>query len=188
MNIKKYYLFEAITWLAIVFITGLSILFFPWSVEENILKIILGVFLLFIIFWYLKSRQLFIQSDKRYEKINDHYHAIKESDQILKILGEDLPFGFFMTNADGEIAFISEKMSKIAGYSPSELLGRPANEILKVKLEESAVEGINALHLDKGRHELLTKKNGQKVTVYLTKIVLKSDGHQFRTLYLTQEL
>ncbi|MDO9219754.1 MAG: CheR family methyltransferase, partial [Thiobacillus sp.] len=107
--------------------------------------------------------------------------AVRASERKFRTLFNDAPVGMCQTDPhDGQFLLVNPQFCSITGYSESELLGRPFQEITHPEDRDGNFEGL--LHLERGKipgyqtEKRYLHKDGTTVWAEL-KVILVSDPH-----------
>lgn len=151
-----------------------SALFVPMLAKD---KIIGG---LFIIWWksqhqFLKeevrlvdgiARQaaIAIENAKLFEEVQTHAEAVKASEEKYRLLAEQVRDVIYALDSEGRFTYLNPRVQEILGYTPEELLGRYATDILTPPSQRRAQQILARAARGKdplGFYELdMVKKNG----------------------------
>ncbi|WP_186446219.1 sensor domain-containing diguanylate cyclase [Paenibacillus cremeus] len=102
---------------------------------------------------------------------------LKLSEQRYKSLFEQNPDAVFSTDLEGKITTANPSVERICGYSPDELLGQRALEIIHIEHLELAVEMRLRTHSGKPQHleTAILNKNGFRVQVHVSMLPIIID-------------
>lgn len=121
---------EAITWIFLIILI-LFAAFLPWYLADTVLKVILAFVVLAAIFWYFRSRQLYIESRSKSEKILNSHRELKKDQDMIRLLFDNLSDGILVLDEDQRIINFSPGLEKITGYLKKDTIGLKANTVLK---------------------------------------------------------
>lgn len=112
----------------------------------------------------------------------DAQAALKESEQQIHTLAEALNVGLGMQNKDGLMTYANEKLSRLLGYSPDEIIGLPAANFLDEANRQLLAKQVTQKL--KGRYDIRelawTGKGGQKVSTLTSTAPIFDANDQLR--------
>ena len=73
---------------------------------------------------------------KNIHKINETQENLLESRELYRTVVQSLSEGIIMTDMEGQITFVNQRMCDLSGYSEEELMGQKAYELLLVPEEQ----------------------------------------------------
>jgi PAS domain S-box-containing protein len=179
---QKHLTWEAVTWIFIIVLTILTIVFFPWYLAENMLKVILAIAVTATIFWYFKSRQLYLMSQDKSKKILASQRELRNRQKTIDLIYEHSADGVLILDSEQRIESFSPGLAKITGYSEEETLGLLAKQVLKFRAskDESLLPDLMFLPRDLKKHpyakNYLTTKDGREITIEASYTSIKKDG------------
>jgi PAS domain S-box-containing protein len=182
---KRHVIWEATTWIFVIVVTLSTIIFFPWYIAQNILQGVLGLAIIAAIFWYFRSRQLYLESQSKSKKILTDQRAIRNHQKTIDLIYENSADGILILDNEERIESFSPGMEKITGYDSEEVVGRLAKQFLKFRAGkgESVLPDLMFMPKDmKVRpyiKNFLTTKEGREVTIEASYTSIKTDdGHK----------
>ncbi len=176
---------EAITWILIIALTLTTVIFFPWYIAGNVLSIILGIAVAATVFWYFKSRQLYLESQDKSKKILADQKEIKNHQKTIDLIYENSADGILILDNEQRIESFSPGMENITGYESREVIGLLAKQVLKFRAEkgESLLPDLMFLPKDIRKRpyskSYITTKEGREITVEASYTSIKTkDEHK----------
>lgn len=162
---------EAVTWILVIALTLATVVFFPWYLAGNILNVILGLAVAATIFWYFKSRTLYLESHDKSKKILADQREIRNHQKTIDLIYENSADGILILDNEQRIESFSPGMEKMTGYNSNEVIGLLAKQVLKFRAEkgESLLPDLMFLPKDVKKSpyskSYITTKEGREITV-----------------------
>jgi PAS domain S-box-containing protein len=175
---------EAITWIVVIALTIATVTLLPWYLAETILNIILGLAITATVFWYFKSRQLYLESQEKSKKILADQREIRNHQKTIDLIYENSVDGILILNNEKRIESFSPGMERITGYNSSEVIGLLAKQVLKFRAEKGESLLPDLMFLPKGLKKRLylknyiTTKEGRERTVEASYALIKTKEAQ----------
>lgn len=132
---KKYneVILEAVTWASIIIFTLVTVLVFSWETAQPLLNNIAFVTGGATVFWYLKSRRLFLESDQKTKKLAAKQHELLNKDRTFDLVFQNSADGFLFLDSEQRITGFSPGMEKITGFTAENMTGRQIKDVLQFK-------------------------------------------------------
>lgn len=176
---------EAITWIVVITLTIATVMLFPWYLAGTILNIILGFAITATVFWYFKSRQLYLESQDKSKKILADQREIRNHQKTIDLIYENSADGILILDNEQRIESFSPGMEKITGYDSNEVIGLLAKQVLKFRAEKSESLLPDLMFLPKDLKKrpysksYITTKEGREITVEASYTSIKTkDAHK----------
>lgn len=177
---KKHLVYEAITWILIIVFSIATVLFFPWYIEESIIKGIFGFAVFALVVWYLKSRQLYFDFQDKYDQLVEKQGKINHLYRTIDLLYKNSADGILEINEEQRIEMFSPGLEKMTGFEAKEVVGRLANSVLKFKAYkgENLLPDLMLAAKDKNKTCLnyLITNSGKEILIEASLTSLKIDG------------
>lgn len=164
----KILLWETITWSSLIILTIIAISFFPWYLAQTILNAILVLLGLAAIFWYIKSRNLYLESQEKSAEIIEKQKAIVSRQKTIDLIYDNSADGIIMLDNEQRVISFSPGMEKMTGYNKEEVLGRSAQQILKFRADKDSSLLPDVMFLPKD-----VRKN-----TYVKNIIVTKEGRE----------
>ena len=87
---------------------------------------------------------------KNIHKINETQENLLESRELYRTVVQSLSEGIIMTDMEGQITFVNQRMCDLSGYSEEELMGQKAYELLLVPEEQQVIKN----NIEKRRQDI----------------------------------
>lgn len=131
MKKPNQFFWESITWIVIIVLTIYVILAFPWYKAQEILQYIMIALGVAAVVWYLKSRRLVIETEKKSQDILAKKREIERQHKTIDLIFNNSTDGILIIDTDQKIVNFSPGMEKITGFNKNDVIGLPAQSTLK---------------------------------------------------------
>jgi len=190
----KILLWEAITWSSLIVLTIIAISFFPWYLAQTILYVILILLGLSAIFWYIKSRNLYLESRDKSAEIMEGQRTIASRQKTIDLIYDNSADGIIMLDNKQQIVSFSPGMEKMTGYKKEEVLGRPAQQILKFRAEKDSSLLPDVMFLPKDVRKntyvknTITTKEGREIDIEASYSLISESKNEHQGLAIIRDV
>lgn len=173
---------EAATWSVVILMTLIVVSFFPWYTAENLLRYIFATSGVAAIFWYLKSRRLYRESQEKTLEIAQKQKEISAHQKTISLIFDNSADGILILDNDQIITDFSPGLEKITGYSKNEAIGKNAQELLKFSGDNSNSLLPDAMFISRSLHKkpyirnTLMTKQGREIDVEASYTLISDPG------------
>lgn len=133
-NLKKN--FETFFWVLIIIATVVVATQFSWDKAFSILQYILAVGALASVYFYLNSRTLYAESQKKTTELIKKQRELTENQKALNLIFENSADGILILDQEKRIEYFSPGMEKISGFKKEEAIGHLAQNLLQFQAEK----------------------------------------------------
>ena len=131
-------LIEAAIWLLVIFATFYIIFRFDWAEASNLLQYLLIAGTLASVFFYLKNRSLYEESEQKTAELVASEREIKNRQKTLDLIFNNSADGIIILDSEQRIESFSPGMERITGFKKQEALGHIAQNLLKFHAEKDS--------------------------------------------------
>jgi PAS domain S-box-containing protein len=193
LNKTKDTIWEALTWVVLIFLTFITVCAFPWDLAQRILQYLFLVLLAACIFWYLRSRGLYFETLRKTTKLIKKQEEIENRNEIMNLIFNHSEDGILVLDKEKRIESFSPGLEKLTGLKKDNVLGRLASE--ELRLESNDMILTDAIFLPENAKEfpyvknILTTSSGAKIPFEASYVLIKNDdGEIDRGLAIIREL
>lgn len=138
MRFKSMRFLEAAFWLLVILTTFYIIFRFDWSRASSLLQYVLIGGTIASVFFYLKNRSLFEESEKKTEELIKSQREIRNRQETLDLIFNNSADGIMVLDSEQRIEDFSPGMERITGYKKKDTLGHLAQNLLKFHAEKDS--------------------------------------------------
>lgn len=185
---------ETITWSSLIVLTIIAISFFPWYMAQTILNVILVLLGLAAIFWYIRSRGLYMESQTKSAEIMEKQRAIASRQKTIDLIYDNSADGIVMLDNGQRIISFSPGMEAMTGYKKEEVLGRPAQQILKFRADSDSSLLPDVMFLPKDVRKnsyvknTITTKEGREIDIEASYSLISENKNEHQGLAIIRDV
>lgn len=124
------WILEAATWLSVIIFTAIVIFYLPTDIAGEVIRNIAIVSGGAAVFWYLKSRRLYLESEKRARALEIKQKENVAAQKTLSLIFNNSADGILVLDPEQRIVNFSPGLEKISGFKQKDVLGQPIKEAL----------------------------------------------------------
>ena len=187
-------LWEAVTWSSLIILTIVAVSFFPWYIAQTILNAILILLGLAAISWYIKSRNLYLESQGKSAEILEKQRAIQSRQETIDLIYDNSADGIIILDNEQRIVSFSPGMEKMTGFTKEEVLGRGAQQILKFRADKdsSLLPDIMFLPKDVRKNTYVknsvTTKEGREIDIEASYSLISENKNEHQGLAIIRDV
>jgi len=187
MQKERAVFWELTTWLLIISITIFSVFYFPWYQAENILRYVMSISGIAAVFWYLKSRRLYSESQEKTHELYIKQREIANRQKTIDLIFDHSADGILVLDENQKVVSFSPGMGRISGFKKEEVLGQPIKDALHFQgdADHSLLPDVMFLPTHVNKEEFvkntLTTREGRLIDIEASCTTTKEAGtkHQY---------
>ena len=194
MKKQKQISWEIATWLIIIIMTLVTVLYFPWYTAQNILQYILFGSGIAAVVWYIKSRSLYIESQKKTSELIEKQKEVTSRQKTIDLIFKNSADGMLILDHEQRIESFSPGMEKITGYKKDEVLGHLAQSTLNFRgdKENSLLPDIMFLPKNVKKNpyikNTLTTKDGREISIEASFTLISDQNNHPKGLAIIRDV